>query len=246
MAEEKHVFIKAWPAEPAPVRHEFNQESPCPVSISFNPTPASVVVRTPDEQPLQVDMAMDVTAERPFPVCIQVCQPICADSKYRIGVTIFDRPVADITVAGLTRLFNCGDTQPPKQVCVDFKNLELGETFESPFLHQGLKFVPLDAPLRAVAIGEPVGQTKLSIPPEGTGIEFPQPVDDVELTVNNYAGRTLRFTVKAEGQPPNEFEEVIENTVKVVKITTPRVQTVTIRGGANEASLVQVCFTITG
>lgn len=44
-----------------------------------------------------------------IPVCIRLCEPICARSEYSIDITVFDRPVASITVAGQTRLFNCDD-----------------------------------------------------------------------------------------------------------------------------------------
>jgi len=43
------------------------------------------------------------------PVCLHVCEPVCAESRYRVDITVFDRPVATITVEGETRLFNCGD-----------------------------------------------------------------------------------------------------------------------------------------
>lgn len=45
------------------------------------------------------------------PVCIKLCEPICADSRYEIGIDIFDRPVAKITVAGTTRFYNCREKQ---------------------------------------------------------------------------------------------------------------------------------------
>jgi hypothetical protein len=42
-------------------------------------------------------------------LCVEVCRPICAQSEYTIGIEIFSRPVAQITVRGLTRLFNCDE-----------------------------------------------------------------------------------------------------------------------------------------
>lgn len=47
--------------------------------------------------------------ETPLPICIEVCRPICAQSDYTIGIEIFTRPIAQITVRGLTRLFNCDE-----------------------------------------------------------------------------------------------------------------------------------------
>ena len=40
-------------------------------------------------------------------LCVSVCEPICAQSEYTIGIDIFDRPVASITVLGTTKLYNC-------------------------------------------------------------------------------------------------------------------------------------------
>ena len=50
-----------------------------------------------------------ITIRDTVPVCIKLCEPICAESKYEIGIEIFDRPVGKITVGGLTRFFNCRD-----------------------------------------------------------------------------------------------------------------------------------------
>jgi hypothetical protein len=55
---------------------------------------------------------MNLAAKDTIPVCIKVCEPICAESSYTIGIDVFDRPVAQITIKGLTRLFNCGDRRP--------------------------------------------------------------------------------------------------------------------------------------
>jgi hypothetical protein len=45
------------------------------------------------------------------PVCIKLCEPICAESRYEIGIDIFERPVAKITIGGLTRFYNCREKQ---------------------------------------------------------------------------------------------------------------------------------------
>ena len=63
------------------------------------------------KEPLGVNAAMDstVSVRGQVPICIRMCEPICAKSEYQIGITIFDRPVATITVSGQTRLFNCDE-----------------------------------------------------------------------------------------------------------------------------------------
>lgn len=85
-SEERVVKIVAWPKEPADVK-----------------------ILTPAEDPLRVDMAMNLVAKQIIPVCIKLCEPICASSEYTIGIDFLDRPLAAITVRGQTRLFNCQD-----------------------------------------------------------------------------------------------------------------------------------------
>lgn len=65
------------------------------------------------KEPASVNMSMDstVTLKSEVPLCIRLCEPICAKSDYSIGITIFDRPVATISISGVTRLFNCGETR---------------------------------------------------------------------------------------------------------------------------------------
>lgn len=63
------------------------------------------------KEPASVNMSMDsaLTLKSDVPLCIKMCEPICAKSEYHIGITIFDRPVATITIAGTTRLANCDE-----------------------------------------------------------------------------------------------------------------------------------------
>lgn len=66
------------------------------------------IVSWPD-QPLNAHLDATVSVRNQIPVCIRLCEPICARSEYTIGITIFDRPVATISVGGETRLFNCDE-----------------------------------------------------------------------------------------------------------------------------------------
>ena len=52
-------------------------------------------------------MNMAMRATDAIPLCISLCEPICAESSYTIGITIFDRPVISITIRGRTRLSAC-------------------------------------------------------------------------------------------------------------------------------------------
>ena len=56
------------------------------------------------KEPASVNLSMDSVS-----LCIRLCEPICARSDYSIGVTIFDRPVASISISGVTRFFNCDE-----------------------------------------------------------------------------------------------------------------------------------------
>jgi hypothetical protein len=93
----ENVTIVSWPEQPAKVEHQFKMEKPCPVLISI------------EKEPLNVDMNMKLSAREPIPVCIKLCEPICAKSEYAIGIEIFDKPFAGITIRGMTRFFSCPD-----------------------------------------------------------------------------------------------------------------------------------------
>jgi hypothetical protein len=109
MAEENIVRIVEWPPGLARLEHHFDLDKPCPVVISFEPTPANVVLSTERQQPLAVDMNMHLSAREPVPICIKLCEPICARSDYTIGITLFDRPIISITIKGTTKVFNCNE-----------------------------------------------------------------------------------------------------------------------------------------
>jgi len=53
------------------------------------------------------EKAVDAVIRDMLPVCLRVCEPVCAESDYQITVSLFGNSVATITVKGLTRLFNC-------------------------------------------------------------------------------------------------------------------------------------------
>lgn len=106
MAEEHTVHIVSWPPEPARLEHHFQKEQ-IPVSISFDNTPARVVLAALRENPLVVNMNMNLRAPETLALCLRLCEPICAESHYTIDISIFDHPVISITLRGKTRLFGC-------------------------------------------------------------------------------------------------------------------------------------------
>lgn len=87
MAEENIVHIVDWPEKGnARLEHFFN-EKPIRVSMTHN-----------DGQSV--------------PLCIKICDPICAESNYRVAINLLGQPFAEIVVKGITRLFSCNDKEP--------------------------------------------------------------------------------------------------------------------------------------
>lgn len=109
MADDTTVRIVEWPAGPARLQHGFDAQAPLPVTVGFDAGPAGVVVSASGERPLVVAMGLNLAARQPFPVCIRLCDPICVDSDYKIGITLFDRPIISISVKGRTRIYHCGE-----------------------------------------------------------------------------------------------------------------------------------------
>lgn len=243
--DESRVSIVAWPKDQAAsLRHRFSSDDPCAVTVSFADTPAHVVVSSSAAQPVHVEMGMEVFAKRPIPVCIGVCEPICARSDYTVGIQIFGNPFATIDVRGLTRLFQCGDEPTvSRETCLDFSQIKEGQTFAQPVTVAGLTFAPIAEPLRSVTFGDPAGTVKLGFPPAGMRIGFPTPVRDVRLTVNNYAGETITFAAFSGSTQLTIFSETIVNTVKDVTIAQTDITSIIISGGNNEAGLARVCYT---
>jgi len=114
--------------------------------------------------------------------------------------------------------------------------------FNETFPYQGIGFSPLGEQIQTSTIGDPPNQVKLAFPREGIRIEFPQPVGNVALTINNYADPTLEFSVYAGSTLITQFAEHIEKEVKEVTITQAGVTAVEIKGGDNEASIVKLCY----
>ena len=105
MAEEHQVRIRSWPRESAGLKHSFSQKQAVPVSASFEDIPALVTLSTLQERPLAVSMNMLLSAVEEWPLCLSLCEPVCAESEYTLQIQIFDRPVITIRIEGLTNIF---------------------------------------------------------------------------------------------------------------------------------------------
>ena len=102
MAETKNVRITAAPDTPLRLRHGFDAAEPLPVALRFGDTRLPVRLGTGDRA-LSVDMRALLAARQALPLCLSLCESICADSDYRVEITIFDRPVMTIRLRGRTR-----------------------------------------------------------------------------------------------------------------------------------------------
>jgi len=245
--EERKVTIVAWPKEPALLEHRFTSDKPCRVSVSFEEKPpAHVVIETSKEKPFFVDMDMKVTPTKTIPVCLKVCEPICIKSDYTIGVDIFDRPVANIKIRGLTRVYNCRE-EKEKYTCVDFTEFEPGMVLKSLWEHEELRFTTAEGkPMRTVRSGSAPGTTALGFPNEGVRVEFPWPVRDVLMTVDCHAGRGLSFFAYADGTIVAQQDVEIQNEVKEVLIEGSGITAIEVKGGGNESSILRICFWSSG
>ncbi len=93
--EENKVHIVDWPKEkPLELNHSFKDD----LGMDVNNWP---------KMPLDVHMNMLHNEGKPIPVCIKVCEPICARSSYKIGINLMGQPFAEIILNGITTLFNC-------------------------------------------------------------------------------------------------------------------------------------------
>lgn len=102
--EENQVHIIDWPKDQAAIlEHHF----PKPVDINI-PSPVGLNMYNTDDKPLFLNMNMQ-GGDKAVPVCIKLCEPICAESNYKISFNLMGQPFAEIIVQGITRLFNCND-----------------------------------------------------------------------------------------------------------------------------------------
>ncbi|MCP4680473.1 MAG: hypothetical protein GY854_34315 [Deltaproteobacteria bacterium] len=107
MADENvNVNINTWPEKPAILSHLFESEIACPVSIGFGETSAHVRLDSSEEDPIHMDMDMNLTADKPVQLAVAIKDRLCAVSEYVINITVFERPVASISLRGKTILFN--------------------------------------------------------------------------------------------------------------------------------------------
>lgn len=106
MAEDRAITLAAWPNEPLRLAHSFEGDAPLPLQVGFaGETPLAVRLGSAGG-PIPINMRMLLAAPRAIPLCLRLCEAICAESDYSIGITLFDRPVITIRLRGRTRIFS--------------------------------------------------------------------------------------------------------------------------------------------
>jgi hypothetical protein len=240
MAEECDVRLLTWPPDPVVLEHHGSDEA-VQLRVTFDDEqPAAVVLRAGDE-PLDVRMRLELSAARPVPLCIDVCRPLCATSDYTVGVTIFDRPVARISVVGTTRIERCTDRPEPVETCV---SLAEGSTPE-----EGAAVVPagearlraLDGRLHARPSAE-AGRVAVFFPDTGLRVQLPVPSHDVRLLLVNGGAPELAVRVLGDAGQLGVRADRVQGT-GTVRVKEVGVTAVEIRGGNAEAGVLEVCWT---
>lgn len=151
--------------------------------------------------------------------------------------------------AGIVKLCLClpetpVEPEPPcEEGCVDFEEMKGVEVIQTAFVHHTMTFTPLgEYGCRPVSWGKPEGRTKLVFPAEGLRIELALAVDSLKITFNNYHGEGLDFYVYTGDELAQSFFEELHNDVKTITISQPGMTSLVIKGGGNEAAVVELCL----
>lgn len=242
MAEEQDVRVLAWPAEPAVVRHRGEGEEPVGLRVAFaEDGPATVLVLTDDDRPLDVRMRLDVSARQPVPLCIDICEPLCATSDYRVGVTVFDQPFAGISVTGTTRIERCAARPEPVEMCVDAAGVQTPTEGAAAVQLGDVSLRALGGQLNARPTGE-AGRVAVFFPPTGVRVQLPVAAHAVRIALVNGGAPELMVRVLGDAGQLDVHTDRIEGA-GTVGAAGPGVTAVEIRGGSNEAGVVEVCYT---
>ncbi len=242
--EERKVHIVEWPKDRAYVEHFYNPEKPCPVSIIFEDKPVQVQVTASEKEPLNVNMNMHVSARDPIPVCIKICEPICATSNYSIGINLFGQPLAEIGVRGVTRLAPCADEQPPmERRCQTHDDCKAGQVEPAPYIKDNISYAPVNGnTIQWVSLLPPPVPAQVLIPNDGLRVSFSSAVKEPELDLVNYSDPVIHIEVYHANTLIHSTTEVVENTRRRIILPVQQADMIIIRGGRNEAGLIEVCF----
>jgi hypothetical protein len=243
MVDNRDVRILTWPEGPATLWHAGEDEQPVRLRFAMDPEPPlGVALRTDD--PLDVRMRLDVAGREPVALCIDVGEPICATSDYRVGVDVFDQSVAAVAVRGTTRVERCAGRPEPAEMCRRFDEVETGEAGVPAVRSGEVRLRSLSGGvLRAIRSESPEGVTAVFFPEAGVRVDLPGPCQGVRLGVRN-GGSEL--TVRVLGDGGGRADRTVGATgdaVATIELDEDSVTAVELRGGNNEAGVVEVCYT---
>lgn len=251
MPEEHDVKITQWPKEKATLEHHFQLEEPCPVAIVFDEKPAMVEVTANPERPvhmkMDMDMDMNVKAREPFPVCIRICEPICAVSDYQVGINLLGQPLLQIAVSGTTKLGDCKE-ETHRTTCVDFVGRKTKEVIAPPLNVGIISITPLsgEGNLTTTYLLPPPEKIQLLIPERGLRLKFAAPVTNVRMKVANGGNPVLEVAATYQGIIGHTAVESVSITPREVFVPGDAIDMVTIRGGSNEAVIIEICYDHSG
>jgi len=240
--EENKVRIVEWPKSKAFLEHAFKSDEPCPVSIKFEDKPIPVEVNTDKRKPMNVAMKMAVSAREDIPLCIKICEPICAVSNYKVGISLFGQPLAEIGVKGTTRLSACRDSKQNERVCLKFEDCKAGKVVKSPFRREGVTYSTKSGTVRFVSLIGPPKPTQMLIENDMLRLDFAEPVNQVELSVANFGDPIIKVEAFSEDTSLFNDQVTIQNTDKKISIPVDNIKSIVLSGGSNEAGLIEICF----
>jgi hypothetical protein len=102
MADDKAVRIVGWAPAPLPMTHAYTGNHPLRIAAGFGTAPLGVHVSADGGQPFALSLSMLLAAPGAIPMCLSLCESICATSDYTVGITIFNKPVVTIRLQGRT------------------------------------------------------------------------------------------------------------------------------------------------
>ncbi|MBE15108.1 MAG: hypothetical protein CL867_02580 [Cytophagaceae bacterium] len=137
---------------------------------------------------------------------------------------------------------HCPIEEQCEESCINFADLNSDTTITQEFEYQGLLFTPPQEGLFMTQIGNPQGQSKLGFHNAGMRITFPIVVDQVEVTITNHAGRVIFLEALFEDEVLENFQEIINNETKTIRIEVEQFNGLIIHGGDSEAALVEICL----
>jgi hypothetical protein len=240
--EENKVRIVEWPKSKAFLEHTFQLDKPCPVSILFEDKPVPVEVNTDQKKPMNVAMNMAVSAKEAIPVCIKICEPICAVSDYKVGITLFGQPLAEIGVKGTTRLAACEDNEKQERICLRFEDCKSGKVAKSPYNRDGVTYSTQSATVRFVSLIGPPTPTQMLIENDLLRLDFDEPVSQLELSVANFGDPIISIEALSGETQLFSDQIAIQNSQQKILVPVDNVKTILLSGGSNEAGLIELCF----